>query len=51
MDDVQVKEPNSTKLLYMFYVSSCIRYHSIDHGFKLTATFTTMNIIFTTILI
>lgn len=51
MDDEQVKELNSTKLLYLLHVSLCTRYHSTDHKLRLTATFTMMNIIFPTILI
>ena len=51
MDDGQVNELNSTKLLYLLHVSSYTRYHSTDHKLRLTATFTTMNMIFPTILI
>lgn len=51
MDDGQVKEPSSAKLLYLPHVSSCTRYHSTDHRLRLTATFTAMNIIFPTIVI
>lgn len=51
MDDGQAKELSSAKLLYLLHVSLFIRYHSTDHKLRLTATFTTMNVIFPTIVI